>query len=337
VAGLVLSRLPRGERLERVVFVSALLVPVAGLVTYKYRGLLLSSLASLGLPVATAPEVSPALPLAISFFTFEFVHYLTDVHHGSEPIESPLRFLFFAIFFPSIVSGPIKRYQPFLAQVEEGIPRPPLDDVAAGAARVLVGFLKKLVVADNAVLLIELLEKHPSPSRGSVVLLIVLLSIRILFDFSGYSDIAIGLGRMVGLTLPENFRTPYAATDLADFWRRWHMSLSSWIRDYLYIPMGGGRVSPVRKGINHLVTMFLCGLWHGPAWHFGLWGVYHGLGLAVHDLWQRGRAAKNGDPSPWGRLGGLVLTNVFVGYGWLVFFYPLEKVMVYTKVLVLGG
>src|SRR6185295_16709405 len=146
----------------------------------------------------------------------------------------------FAIFFPSIVSGPIKRFQPFLAQVRDGISRPPAAVVLLGASQVVLGFFKKLVVGDGAAMAIGLLQPE-AKTRAAVSLLMALLSIRILFDFSGYSDIAIGLGKLFGLQLPPNFRFPYIASNPAEFWRRWHISLSTWIRDYIYIPLGGNR------------------------------------------------------------------------------------------------
>jgi D-alanyl-lipoteichoic acid acyltransferase DltB (MBOAT superfamily) len=133
-------------------------------------------------------------------------------------------------------------------------------------------------------------SSKPRPRRASVLVIMALMSVRILFDFSGYSDIAIGLSRMLGLELPQNFRTPYAARNIAEFWQRWHISLSTWIRDYVYIPLGGGRAGTPRKILNLAVTMFLCGLWHGPAWHFGVWGLYHGLGLGSR-LWESSGAA----------------------------------------------
>jgi alginate O-acetyltransferase complex protein AlgI len=330
-AGLVLERLEPGPR-RRLVFIAALLVPVAGLVFYKYKELLLSPFA-VKEPGKGAPV---ALPLAISFFTFEFVHYLTDVYKGSKPIRSPFGFAFFSIFFPSIVSGPIKRFQPFLAQVEDGIERPRRERMLAGGGQVLLGFFKKLVVADNAAIAIAAIESHPGKTRGSVALLLVLLSIRILFDFSGYSDIAIGLGRLIGLELPQNFRTPYAARNLSEFWQRWHISLSSWIRDYVYIPLGGGRASVPRKALNLSITMFLCGLWHGPAWHFGFWGLYHGAGLAVHGAWERSAAGRRFKGWRGARWVGTAVTDVFVAYGWLLFFYSLPEVSRYTRVLLLG-
>jgi alginate O-acetyltransferase complex protein AlgI len=337
VVGLTLPRLPSGTRARSLAFVGGLLVPVLGLVFYKYRELLLGSLAgaqnSPALVALTQRSAGPALPLAISFFTFEFVHYLTDVHHGSAPIRNPLKFAFFAIFFPSIVSGPIKRFQPFLAQVEDGLSRPSLGRSLSGAAQVLVGFFKKLVVADAATALVELLERYPSPNRATVATMIFLMSVRILFDFSGYSDIAIGLGRLIGLELPANFRYPYAARNISEFWRRWHMSLSSWIRDYVYVPLGGGHTSMPRKALNLGVTMFICGLWHGPAWHFGLWGLYHGAGLAVHGLWERSAFGRRVAPYRGTRVLGIIVTDVFVAYGWLLFFYPVASVVRYSRIL----
>jgi len=335
--GIWIFRLPEGPARKRV-FLLSLLVPVLGLVYYKYQFLILSSAGAwLGGEAGdrlTAWARQPALPLAISFFTFEFVHYLTDVYHRKgEPVRDPFRFALFCIFFPSIVSGPIKRFQPFLAQLEGGLPRPALDRVGLGLAQVLLGFFKKLVVADNATMVIQLMEKRSDLDFPAMVLFLALLSVRILFDFSGYSDIAIGLGRMVGLELPRNFNFPYIAPNLTDFWRRWHMSLSSWIRDYIYIPLGGNRYGPARKFMNLMVTMFVCGLWHGPSWHFGVWGLYHGLGLAVHSSWERSRVGVRFASLPGSRWIGMAINNVFVAYGWLLFFYPLDQVVEFTRFL----
>jgi alginate O-acetyltransferase complex protein AlgI len=333
--GLALARAPIGSRRRRILLAVGVAVPVAALVAYKYRVLLLGSV-GFGGPPQTLPGLGAAgvaLPLAISFFTFEFVHYLTDVSRGSAPIRDPFRFAFFSIFFPSIVSGPIKRYQPFLAQTVGGLGRPRPDEVLRGAGQVLVGFFKKLVVADNAALAIELLDARPVATRGSVVVLMFLLSVRILFDFSGYSDIAIGLARMLGLRLPANFRYPYIARNIAEFWQRWHISLSRWIRDYIYIPLGGGRRGLLAKTVNLSVAMFLCGLWHGAAWHFGLWGLYHGFGLAAHSLWERSALGSRLANVAGARWLGTALTDAFVAFGWLLFFYPVDRVAVLTRAL----
>ncbi len=314
-----------------------------GLLFYKYQGL--DVLGSIGPLIGgsfggwlTANAIQPAMPLAISFFTFEFVHYLTDVYHGhGEPVRNPFKFGIFCIFFPSIVSGPIKRFQPFLAQVESGLERPPMEKAVLGLAQLILGFFKKLVIADNATMLIHLLKKRTDLHFGSVCLLMALLSVRILFDFSGYSDIAIGLGKMIGLDLPANFNFPYISRNITEFWRRWHMSLSSWIRDYIYIPMGGNRFGPVRKFFNLMTTMFVCGLWHGASWHFGLWGhvSWGRIGPAqrlgkVEKIGQKMGAARS--YSRWVDIG---VTNVFVAYGWLLFFYPMDEVWKFTKHLLL--
>jgi alginate O-acetyltransferase complex protein AlgI len=332
-----IARLPAENPWKKTAFIMALLVPVGGLIGYKYRALLMGSL------IAWVPggagnslqafAAQPALPLAISFFTFEFVHYLTDVYHGSKPVDRPFAFGFFAVFFPSVVAGPIKRYQPFLAQVGEGIPQPPLELVVKGLAQILLGYFKKLVVADNATIFIHLLEKNTGGHPLAVALLMFLLSIRILFDFSGYSDIAIGLAKMIGLELPVNFNYPYIASNITDFWRRWHMSLSSWIRDYLYIPLGGNRHGLIRKFFNLLLTMFVCGLWHGAAWHFGLWGIYHGAGLAVHNAWEKTSWRARFHQWSFSAWVGVAVTNVFVAFGWLLFFYPVNDVVRYTRTL----
>jgi alginate O-acetyltransferase complex protein AlgI len=316
---------------------AGLAVPVAGLVYYKYRAFLLApvlqawpaSKAWLGPLASTGP-----MPLAISFFTFEFVHYLTEVYKGNDPIRRPARFALFCIYFPSIVSGPIKRYQDFEVQLDHGIPHPGAAPQAAeGAAQLLLGFFKKLVIADNVTTFIALMDAHGNWGPRQAWLLLLLLCVRILFDFSGYSDMALGLSKLLGLRLPANFHFPYLALNPSDFWRRWHMSLSSWIRDYIYIPLGGSRQGLLRRSLNGLAAMALCGLWHGAALNFVVWGLYHGLGLGVWGAWA-GRF-----PAPERRSwlsGGLawVACMVFVAYGWLWFFYPVAKAWRLTRVLV---
>lgn len=318
--------------------VAALAVPALGLIYYKYRYFIFDSLSFL--PSAWLPSLEPffklgPMPLAISFFAFEFIHYLTDVIRGDRPIKNFFHFSLFAIFFPSIVSGPIKRYQHFVPQVAQGISRPAPEDIVLGFGQVTLGFAKKLIVADNAYLMVQLLERQANWNFSSVSLLIVLLSFRILFDFSGYSDIAIGIARMLGIRLPVNFNLPYIARNISDFWRRWHISLSSWIRDYLYIPLGGGRVAPARKIINLALVMALCGLWHGAAWNFVIWGVYHGLGLGVHAFYNR-LCQRVAWLDKLQRVTGILswgITLVFVCYSWLLFFYPWSEAFRLTQSL----
>jgi alginate O-acetyltransferase complex protein AlgI len=224
------------------------------------------------------------------------------------------------------VAGPIKRYTQFLPALEAGARKVSWDDVAEGLRRVGIGYAKKVMLADNLTLYINLYQPQ-FEAIGLFQRWVVLaaIALRILWDFSGYSDIAIGVARMMGIRLPENFDWPYLARNLQDFWQRWHISLSSWIRDYVYIPLGGNRHGLVRKTINGLIAFALCGLWHGPAWNFVAWGVYHGVGLALGSSYK-------GVPvvgSFFSRLfekepqSGFVLTQLYVWFGWLIFFYPL--------------
>lgn len=330
VLAILMDRCPVGDAHRKRLYVIGIAVPVFMLCVYKYSAFIVSTVSS---DPAVNVFAGISIPLAISFFTFEFVHYLTDVFKGERAVRSPLQFALFTIFFPSLVSGPIKRFEDFVPQIARAIPRPSSQCVMQGLFQVAVGFAKKLVVADNAAVAVSILETRPEHGTLSVVSLVVLLSIRILFDFSGYSDIAIGLARMLGIRLPQNFNYPYSALSIADFWRRWHISLSSWIRDYIYIPLGGGRQGVFRKSCNVLLAMFICGMWHGPAWHFGVWGVYHGVGLGVHTWWQGlERFAPLRSTLPY-KCAALLLTNVFVGFGWLLFFYPVSRVTGLTRAL----
>ena len=313
---------------------STIIIVTAALLTYKYsRFLLLDVLASVNKPLAehfaaslfTALPATP--PLAISFFAFEFIHYLYEVRRGREPIKKPQDFLAFAIFFPSLVAGPIKRYQDFIPSLYQGLSAVSSRDVAAGMVRLAAGFFKKLMIADNINQYI--LEKQAFyfavdlPERW---LFVLALAGRIYFDFSGYTDIALGLSSMLGIKLPINFNRPYSASSIREFWQRWHMSLSFWIRDYIYIPLGGGQHGAFRKMLNGLIAFALCGLWHGASWNFVFWGLYHGVGLAINNYYRRlglfKPLAKAFDRLPalaW------LSTFLFVILGWLPFFYPLDK------------
>jgi alginate O-acetyltransferase complex protein AlgI len=316
-------------------FQLGLLIPVAGLCFYKYRVFFLDSLFDCVpalKPRLAGMAVATALPLAISFFTFEFVHYLTDIYRGGKAIRRPEQFALFCIYFPSIVSGPIKRYEDFNAQTKDGIGHPANPLALEGLAQVLLGFFKKMVVADNTATLIGIMETRTEWQPRHVLALMALQSVHILFDFSGYSDIAIGLSKIMGIRLPANFNFPYIASNIQDFWRRWHMSLSTWIRDYIYIPLGGSKRGFWRKSFSALAAMALCGLWHGAAWNFVAWGLYHGLGMTAHGIY-RNRCPDFGKSSKTYLLGAHALTLAFVAYGWLLFFYPLQRVLFFSRCL----
>lgn len=268
-------------------------------------------------------------PLAISFFTFEFVHYLYEVKKGGEPIKNPLHFALFSIFFPSLVAGPIKRYRQFIPSLDEAVKKIDWHNVVLGLVLVCSGFFKKLCLADNLTSYTEYYaDKFHLIYLPERWVYLVALSFRIYLDFSGYSDIAIGLARMMGVTLPANFNWPYIALNIRDFWHRWHISLSLWIRDYVYIPLGGNRHGMARAIFNGALAFALCGLWHGAHWNFIVWGLYHGLGLSiclayVTVLGNAGIKIQSFLAKYW--LIKWLATYLFVAFGWLLFFFPLPE------------
>jgi alginate O-acetyltransferase complex protein AlgI len=324
---------------RRAACVAAMVICVATLCFYKYMLFFIGAMVgpvSPSLAAAMTHHIVPLLPrnadgsvawpLGVSFFVFEFVHYLFEVRRGGKPIRNPLEFLLFAIFFPSLVAGPIKRYTQFLPSLDDAVAtRNPASAWAEGLARVGLGFAKKLLIADQLTLYIDVhqpaFDAMTHPQRWG---LLAAMAFRILMDFSGYSDIAIGCARLLGVRLPENFNWPYAARSVQDFWQRWHISLSTWIRDYVYIPLGGSRHGWARRVLNGLTAFALVGLWHGPAWHFVLWGVYHGVGLGVCAVYARvpvlGPLVQKGLHKEW--VSSWIVTQLFVWIGWLLFFYP---------------
>lgn len=262
----------------------------------------------------TIPGFSIVLPVGISFFTFKTLSYTIDVYRGDQQAcREPLKYLAFISLFPELVAGPIVRYSTLNRQLDDLPHKVPWDFMAMGVTLFAIGLFKKTVIADSVA---ALTGTYWSDTANLTMLqgwLAALgFTIQLYFDFSGYSDMAMGLGAMLGLRFPINFLAPYQAVNPSDFWRRWHISLSTWLRDYLYIPLGGNRKGPGRAKVNLLIVMLLGGLWHGAAWTFIAWGAYHGLLLV---LYQSVRAA-------WDRLWvwtqrGLTLLLVVVG--WVMF------------------
>lgn len=332
VCGLGLATYLAGLTRHRLACATAMGLCVAALVFYKYALFFCQEVVALVFPELAAQlarqagaALPGAAPLAISFFAFEFVHYLVEVRRGREPIRRPDDFALFALHFPSLVAGPIKRYQEYVPNLHQALRNVSVDDVAAGAQRLALGLVKKIVLADNLTLVIDHYGGgFAGLSPGQAWLFLAALAARILLDFSGYTDMAIGLSRLMGVKLPENFNWPYLATSLQDFWQRWHMSLTSWIRDYVYIPLGGNRHGLLRTLGNALLVFAICGLWHGPAWHFVLWGLWHGAGLVVNFSYATllGPAGR-GLAGLFARLPvlGWALTLAHVAFGWLLFFY----------------
>lgn len=223
------------------------------------------------------------LPVGISFYTFQSVSYMVDVYKGRiAPTRYWIDYLFFLSFFPALVAGPIVRADYFLPQIEKN-ERPDSRVIWAGLWLIIVGVVKKALIADYIAQYNDLIFNEPSLYTGVQTLMGVLgYTMQIYCDFSGYSDMAIGLALIMGFRLGINFDSPYKSRNLTDFWRRWHISLSSWLRDYVYIPLGGNRKGTFRTYLNNFLTMLIGGLWHGAAWKFIFWGAMHGVGLAIH-------------------------------------------------------
>jgi alginate O-acetyltransferase complex protein AlgI len=226
-------------------------------------------------------NLSIILPVGISFYTFETLSYVIDVYRReAEPARSLLDYAVFITFFPRLVAGPIMRARQFLPQLERGVVLS-VPNLIAGAQLFAQGLIKKLIVADRLSAGVDQVFAAPHLfSSASVWTAVAAYSIQIYFDFSGYSDMALGIGRTLGFELPQNFNLPYVAQSVTEFWRRWHISLSTWLRDYLYIPLGGNRKGGARTYINLMITMLLGGLWHGASWNFVIWGGLHGIYLA---------------------------------------------------------
>ncbi|MDR3553404.1 MAG: MBOAT family O-acyltransferase [Syntrophobacteraceae bacterium] len=238
-------------------------------------------------------------PIGISFFTFQGVSYCIDVYRDPQQLlRNPVDVLLFVSFFPTILAGPIMRAKQFVPQVDH-----PCQDSRSfqeGFALILSGLFKKLVISSylSEHIVRDVFQAPAGFSSLTVLIAVYAYSVQIYCDFSGYSDIAIGIAQLMGYRLPPNFGIPYAVSNVQEFWQHWHISLSTWLRDYLYIPLGGSRKGKVRKYLNLMITMGLGGLWHGPDSRFVLWGLLHGVFLALKHMWQDLRQSRSGDTRP---------------------------------------
>lgn len=305
-------------RVRRLVLWTALVASFAALVFFKYAGLLIGSAGQLaalfGAPVEP-PTFDVVLPLGVSFITFQGVAYVVDVYRREHQAERDLwRFLTFKAFFPQLVAGPIERAGNLLDQLVR--PRPvTLESMRQALWLTIHGYFLKVVVADSLAPVVDTLFVENQWSGWSVVLGTLAFGLQIYADFNGYSTIAKGLALFFGIELIWNFRYPYWATSISEFWRLWHISLSSWLRDYLYIPLGGSRSTTGRTTANLVTTMALGGLWHGASWTFLLWGLLHGVALATWRL--LGMSSR--PATAVGRAAGWTLTMAIVFTGWFLF------------------
>ncbi|RAU23581.1 membrane-bound O-acyltransferase family protein [Paramagnetospirillum kuznetsovii] len=260
-----------------------------------------------------------ALPLAISFITFQKIAYLIDVFHRRTSDRSLLSYLFFASFFPQLIAGPIVHHREIVPQLRSGrFGHLTRDGLSRGAAMFSMGLYKKVMLADGMATFADaVFNASAAPTLVDAWGGALAYAFQIYFDFSGYTDMALGLGLMFGLRLPVNFNSPYKATSIIDFWRRWHITLSHFLRDCLYIPLGGNRHGVLRRHVSLMVTMLLGGLWHGAGWTFVAWGGLHGGYLVVNHLWRGLRGERR--PGVIGRWAGRVLTLAAVVVAWVFF------------------
>ncbi len=291
-----------------------ILANLAILGIFKYFNFFSDTIASL--TGAELDRISVVLPIGISFYTFQIVSYLADLRRGRAPLYSMRRFLLYILLFPQLIAGPIVRHNEIMGQFD-GNPHGPgaAEAFARGAVLFVIGLAKKVLLADPLAAMADPVFQTATtaaPAFGAAWLGLAAFTLQIFLDFSAYSEMAIGLGRMMGLRFPDNFDQPYRSLSVREFWRRWHMTLSRFLRDYLYVPLGGSREGTRRYLVATFTTMGLCGLWHGAGWTYVVWGLYHGAGLVVCRGWEaRGRTLPK--LVAWG------LTLVFVMFGWVLF------------------
>ncbi len=326
-AGLAIVRAGiSGDALRRKrLLVFALFANLALLGYYKYANFFLDNLNAVAASGISLGEI--ILPLGISFFTFTQIAFLVDAYQGKAREYNLVHYGLFVTYFPHLIAGPILHHGEMMPQfAHEEIYRPDWDNLAAGATIFLIGLFKKVMIADE-------IGPYGTPffeaARSGELLSFIeawcgalAYTFQLYFDFSGYSDMAVGLSLMFGVRLPINFHSPYKAVNIIDFWRRWHMTLSRFLRDYLYLPLGGNRKGAARRYTNLLMTMLLGGLWHGAGWTFVLWGALHGVYLVINHAWlalRRRLGHNRHQTTPWGRRVGCGITFVAVVAGWVVF------------------
>ena len=286
------------RRRARPVLIAAIAVNIGLLVIFKYTDFIVRSfddgLVALAVPPLPVPAI--ALPIGISFFTFHALSYVIDVYRGdARALHNPFDMGLYISLFSQLIAGPIIRYHDIAGQLREREVGREL--FARGVQRFIVGLGKKVLIANTVAVSADLIFSIPGDqlTMGLAWLGVLCYTLQIYFDFSGYSDMAIGLGLMFGFRFLENFNYPYISQSVTEFWRRWHISLSNWFRDYLYIPLGGNRVAPRRVYMNLLIVFFLCGLWHGASWTFVVWGLFHGAFLVLERMgfkrWLQARPA----------------------------------------------
>ncbi|SDB61567.1 MBOAT family protein [Butyrivibrio sp. INlla16] len=342
VAGILMGRSDtsgENRKGKKPVLVTGIVLLLLVLGYFKYTGFLLETVKSLqdalGIePLGIVAEI--ALPVGISFYIFQAIGYLVDTYRGKILAQKNfLRLALFISFFPEVMSGPIERAGNMIPQFEN--PKDfSYENMREGLLLMLWGYFQKIIIADRLAPLVDHIYSSYSNYTGTLLFLATIFyTLEIYCDFAGYSNIAIGSAKILGIDIMKNFEQPYLSRSIAEFWRRWHISLSSWLRDYIYIPLGGNRKGYVRKLINICIVFALSGLWHGAAWTFVFWGLLHGLyqviGIITKPLKENLTAKLNIDPQGLAlRLVNIVVTFILVNIGWIFFRAPSFKVARYV-------
>jgi D-alanyl-lipoteichoic acid acyltransferase DltB (MBOAT superfamily) len=313
LAGAFASRLQQGWLIPM-----AIMVNLALLGTFKYLDFLAGILALL--PGASVPRVLLALPLGISFFTFQQIMYLSDLRAGRTEHVRLLDYALYVAFFPRVIAGPLVEPRAFFPQLPtHGAPPVQAEWIARGLALLTLGLAKKVMIGDTIGSFVDpiygRLTAGARPSIAEAWEATLGYTFQLYFDFSGYTDMALGLALLFGIVLPQNFDAPYRSNSIQDFWRRWHITLSFFLRDYLYIPFGGSRYGVPRQLLALFATMALGGLWHGAGWTFVVWGALHGVALGTHVLWRKAGLVMS-NPAAW------ALTFAFIALTWVLFRAP---------------
>jgi alginate O-acetyltransferase complex protein AlgI len=315
----------REHRAAKMWLIAGVTLNLLALSYFKYADFFLASLAQV-LPIRTN-DLHVELPLGISFFTFTQIAYLVDVYRGLVREYDALRYALFVSYFPHLIAGPLLHHEQMMPQFSDASnARPRASNFAVGLTVFTIGLAKKILLADNFASFADATFDAPHGGIAPTLLFAwmgaLCYTFQLYFDFSGYSDMAIGVSRLFGIHLPQNFNSPYKAVNIIEFWRRWHMTLSQFLRDYLYIPLGGNRLGGGRRYFNLMITMLLGGLWHGAHWTFVAWGGLHGLYLMVNHAWRHASQRFAWDPVKETRLGqaaGLAVTFLSVVVAWVFF------------------
>ena len=329
IAGIVIDKLAQNDRGRKMALTVAVLANVGSLVYFKYTGMIIESINGLLSHKMDIPEI--ILPLGISFYTFQCMSYIIDVYRGEKATKNIVHFALYIAMFPQLLQGPIIRY----ADVKEALVSPVItaDDFTKGIERFIVGLAKKAIIANTIGEVCDrIFEIAPENMSTSIAWLgAVMFTLQIYFDFAGYTDMAIGLGKMFGFSFRENFNYPYISKSVTEFWRRWHISLSNWFRDYLYIPLGGNRSGNVY--LNLLIVFIATGIWHGAAWGFVVWGLWHGAFMLIERA-LKGKSFPVKIPKPLASFLKWGYTILAVSIGWVIFkIEDICKALSYIKVM----